>query len=1053
MHYKITLLNNSTDQSTADIALNDTEGAVQFHVSSTNKIMKQHLDTLLKTEYYSMSPGLISKTDSTVCVLKISPFTREYFALLPEILGWKGYKSEVGVITKSVDDDFIIFKSEAMYNNTKGERIVKMVPAGMMAVNVDGRTVMGGRYLNANIDKEGATWSLVENPHENQTADERLYAKSDAEFGMTEYHPGMDEKAYSVRETEEDQTYHMPEQEYKAPASAQTLTDYYKTEVQEVSAPEENKPPMHLPTTMQPGYVIYSPSTGIAVLSENWPPTSLANYGDSAWYIFDAPDTDDESELADLEEILGPSPSLARGLKAGPVDIGTDLDVTDAPELRLDVEDNFFTDEFATSVIEVNKPLRKERNIVDLDNSDIISKIAQSRERISEFKKLTDYRETPESYPGLDPRLEDLNVPYLKGTYASMQFELRPEQKSVVLAMTDTKQYESFGGPEGYHGYYNNSSYGLGKSAMICAADAIMRNRGDFESGTQVTLVTAPTKNIHVWASEIAKFRGEGATVVDGARGDRIAQWEKLLEQSREGELPNFVVVAGSKFRLGSDTVEDDDGEEKQEIDIDAQYMRLMALGGKSNGKAVAGGHIAALVLDETSKYVNMESTRYAAVKEIADSVYHGKGLVWMLNGDLSDNSATDTISQLSLINDTIRQDLDGSIQRWTKPDRNRPNSASRVWKTDNGELQDFNAKFGHTIYTLDGKTAAGDEYGMAYTPPSTTPLGKNWGTVYSETLDKMEAVLANVKGGKSTKALGMLSILINSSFGAVNPQRLLEYDVGTNLILKSVKTLLDAETYADFEDELRSYLLETTEQVYPVGRLPKDRLPVNKRDETYNRVFSATSKQALEVSTDLWDNPIIDSVISGVRASVEKADATGPVKLGVSGFSKRFINNVYRRLKDEYEDHKVMVMKFDGDTDGKLVQQQMQQHQDEDERNVISLVTSAGLYGLSLPAARSWGMPNWNPGKSGQFTGRFHRSPKQSHLMTALVPSGAAEYMREVEDRKKNIQKELKGELLDFDFEQDEDGELTGSGSVLKLMDKLQAYYPKILEKESRDL
>lgn len=1057
MYYRAKLLDQSVDQSEAEIVVQDTAQGVQYAVNTDNQKMKMHIEKVLSTEFYSISPGYTSNKESTVCVLQIPPYSREQALLIPEILGWKGYSVEKGDILKSsLIEDFLVFKSGTeITNNAAGERIVKRVPKGMIAVADDGRVVAGGKRLNANIDKPDATWRLVNNPYEAMTPDERASEHSDYEFGFNDYHPGFQEELYKGDANDENPSYHNITDDFEIPDDAPTLQEFYsKSDFGILSGEEVNTPeelPSHLPVSIQDGYILYSPEAGYALPSSSWPPLGLSGFHKLKWYAFEAPETEDPDDLRDFAEAFGMKPNLIPGATKKLVHWPEDLDVEDGILIRLVNDTGMASDDFKIVDIDVNMPLKRKTTFQELNSSENQEATSKIRNYIDSVKEYTSYRETPNSYPGLAPNINEMEVEDLTGGSASFQLSLRPEQKPVVNAITNTGNYEKWGGPTGQHGYYLNLIYGAGKTAIVCAADAMMRNRGHFKNGEQTTLITAPSKNIFVWQSEIAKFRAEGAIVISGSKGERISQWEEVVRRAKDGELPNFLIVAASKFRLGNEVVIEDE-EEKKEIDMDAQFMRLLALGGTANGSRIRGGHIAALTLDETSQYVNPESARYKAAREIAESVYYGKGITWMLNGDLSDNSATDTITQLSLVNNIVRNNFEDAVKAWTIKDTNRPNSNTRVWNVENGGLIDFNEKFGHTIYTLDGKMIAGDEYGLSFTSDMELPLGRNWGDVYNDVMDKMEVLLTNGTKGQATKALGMLSLLVNTSFGAIQPARLLEYDVGTEVLLAGVKDILEGELYDSFREELRTFLLSTTEESL-AGRTPKDRMKISDRDNAYNHTFSDISKQAMISVLDSWDNPVLDGILDGIKEAIDGCEPGQNIKLGIAGFSKRAIQTLYRRLRNEYEDHSVLIQKFDGDTESELINEQMQKHQEEDSRHVISLVTGAGLYGLSLPANRSWRFTTWNPAKAGQYTGRFHRNPRQPHIATVVVPRGVCEYMREIEDKKRVIQNTLKSELIDIEIDDlDDDATVRTGSSLSKLIDKLKAYRPEILTRERAD-
>lgn len=1055
MYYTVTLLNQANDKSTAEIILYQNPQSptgMQVAVTSSNPKMKAHLDKVLSTEFYSMSPGRASTNEATVAAMPLQPGSVEYYQCIPEILGWKGYKAVLNQgVHKSVDDlsSFIILKSDAIYNNAKGQRIVKYVPENMMAVNeLDGRVVMGGRYLNANIDKEDAEWVLTQNPYEGQSPGDRANAKADYEMGFEQYNPGMDEEAYTKRTEENDEgEYHKLQGSFKP--EGKRLSEYFGIDkahdVEEELTAKEVSLPSHLPPVIPAGSLVYSPDLNVALDSYFWPPKNLTGFDTADWYLYEYPNVD-EDEYDDLVELLGMTPQFIKGARSGLVRVEETIEDISGGILMNLGDLSAQSDQDVNNTIVINNPVEEDFPLTQLDSPEVQEQINQVRDKIDKWRNRTAVK-LDDGSRGIDPTLKDEKLPGLKGIHANFVYDPYDYQKAVIAAMVIPEQYEVFGGPRGYYGHYLNLKYGLGKTAIVAAADAIMRNKGMFKVGEQITLVTAPSKNIHVWGAELEKFRNESAVIISGYKGERIAQWESLLAQARTAQLPNYVIVAGSKFRLTSG--EDEDGEETRELDLDAKYMKLLALGGKSQGKTVKGGHVAALVLDETGNYVNPKSSRFTAVSEISEAVYYGNGIVWTLNGDLSGNSATDTISEISFVNMYAKKNYNDLAKAYTIPDPNRPNSDARIWKR-RGELPQFMQKFKNHIYSLDGETVAGDEFGLNYTEDLESPLGKNWGKVYTDALEKMEVTLE--MGKKSSRALGMLSLLINASYGAVQPARMLEYDVGVDTLIRDVKKLLDPQGQVEFSEQLKAFWRENTEETIEVGRLPKEKLPVQKRDESYNRNFSDSSKAAIDKVIDSWDNPVLDSIAQGIEDTIRSSPPGKPVKLGVAGFSKRAIQSLYRRLKSSYNESKVLVLKFDGDTTSEEVGSQQKAHQTEGDKHVISLVTSAGLYGLSLAADRSWVFSTWNPAKLGQYAGRFHRNPRQANTLTIVVPSGAPQYVREISGRKKTTQDVARAEVLDLEMD-DETEEFTGNvGSTTRLVDKLRYYEPRVLTKESKE-
>lgn len=1040
MFYKVTLLNNSQDTSSAEIVpYNSSGGGMNVLVYSDNSRMKAHLESLLNYEAYILAPGKATGSGAADGVLHLYPGTVDYLEALPEILSWRGYFVEfVNQTHKSLDflDVDVVLKAapSGMYTNAQGERIVKVVPQGYIAVHTDGRVVAAGRWLNANIDKEDAEWTLTENPYESMTSEQRASEKDYMDMYLQEYHPGVQDKLYQARQKEDDEFYYETE-EYKP--QGKKLSEVFQEEAQEpvlLPGDEETK---HLPDNVPPGKIMYAVDTGYAVSSEAWPP-DLEGYEKMRWYIFDSPDMTDE-EKKDYSELLGiDSPQMAVGLDKGPVKLEPNLDVSDA--YRLSVPG------FGSSDIVINTPQASRIKAEDLSgDQNYREQVKKVSEKLSKIKELTAYVDPETGEVGLSPELDNIELEDLRGAAANFVANPFAHQKAGIMALTEASQYESQGGPKGWHGHFLNWAYGLGKTAIVAASDAILRNRGVFRVGEQATIVTAPNKNIYVWKEEIGKFRDEDAVVIDGDRSTRIDQWEALLARARRNELPSFVIVGSSKFRFTRAEGEVEDPEDAWELGIDAQYMKLMAMGGSSNGREVTGKHISALVIDESGQYVNPDSARHSAVMEISEAVYQGEGLTWTLNGDISGNSSADTISEVSLINKFARDNHMNLVEEYTKTNRDvdtRGNRLGRrVWK-DFKRMREFASIFRPQIFSLNSSTVAGDEYGLVRTDDVGSPLGKNWGEVYSRAQGKLVAAAATKK---MTKAFGLMQILINSSLGAVHPSRLIEYDLGVEKMISGVRDLLPSDEYADFREKLMQYQKSTSEEYPAIGRVAS-KMSIADRDRLFNDLFSDSQILAMRRALGSWDAPVIDQFVEGVDAEIAALKPGEATKVGIAGFSKTAIRAIYDRLKDRYQD-KVLVQVVDGDTTPEEVNMMQKRHQTEKDRTVVTLVTAAGLYGLSLPSDRSFRLPTWNSAKAGQYEGRFHRSATQNNVVTVAVPDGVCQYMRELEQAKRALEIETKGAVLDIN---DEGDELDVKNIDTSFIEKLERFRPRILERES---
>lgn len=1038
-YLKVTLLNDSKDDSYAEIVPTEYDGGVYPTVYSKNQKMKSHLEKLLQYPAYIASPGMNTSNFFADSVLELQPNTIYYINALPEILSWRGYNvTVVNKTHKSIDyqDLFIPFEVTKSVNdgniiyNEKNERVVKKVPLGYVAVHEDGRVVGGGKYLNANIDKEGANWRLVENPHEGSTPEERKLSKKYMDAGLQEYHPGAEENLYSSRDTE-DSDYFTTTTTYKP--SGDSLSDYFRT--QDSQKLQEEELPSSYPAFLEPGNIVYSPKTGQAFSSEFWPPKGI-DYDSADWYVFPGGSLSDEEK--DLyASFSGLSPSLISGIDKGIVQSEKDLDVSSGFKIkRNNLEDRMGELEDSASSVVINPISEEKLEIREMLNDEWMETFSEAKKSLKQITDLTSKK--------ISPELDDMQIEGLKGQNARFAFDLYPYQKAIVNAMTTENQYEVFGGPKGWHGYFLNVKMGLGKTAMVAAANSVMRNRGLIKNGQQTSIITAPNKNTYVWQSEIGKFLGEHAVVIDGDRQERIDQWEDIIEKARQGELPSFIVLGSSRFRYVRGDL-DDDEQDAWELDTDAKYMKLLSLGGKSSGKEVKGNHVGIFCVDESAQYVNPDSARHSALKDIVEAMYQGKAITWTLNGNISGNSATDTISDLSFINKFVRDNYMSMVQEYTMTNRDsfRESKAMgrRIWK-DFARLKDFLYTFGSQIYSLDGRTVAGENFGLVRTEDSLSPLGPEWGSIYFESERKLAAAASNKE---MPRALGLLSALINSGFGAISPARLLEYDLGTKHIMKGVASILPGQDFDEFREQLKEFLDKTTETSMSTGRFPKKGVSSQERDKFYNSIFSSVSKNALEIAVDSWESPLINDLLTQVKTELQQnAPANRNMKMGIAGFSKTAINKIANKLRDIYSSEKVLIQVVDGDTDAEEVQQIQDRHQKEEDKHVITLVTGAGLYGLSLPAERSWRFPTWNSSTGSQYEGRFHRKAEQKNTVTVVVPEGITQYMRELEQRKGSMASSATNVLLEVDDSGDELA--ITSNQVTRLMDKLDQYRPRVL-------
>jgi len=1035
VYLHVKLLNDSIDKSTAEIVPKQTPQGFAYLVYSENPKLKAHLEKLLMYSAYVVSPGKNDVNFFADSVMFLQPNSLYYLNSLPEILSWRGYDVTVQKgVHKSVDfDEFFymdVIKSagnEITYNQA-GQRIVKYVPRGYVAVHSDGRTVAGGRYLNANIDKQGAQWTLVENPYEGQTTEQRGQIKQFMDVGLEEYHPGVEEGAYTDIGEDESLQYRL-DRDY-TPAGI-SLEEHFKDDPRRSDTPV----PSNYPPQLEAGNIVYSPETGQAFASEFWPPEGI-DYQKNKWYIFTGNKlTDEEKSL--YGSIRGLSPDLIPGISEGVVQSEVGLDVSGGFLIGNSSPASEMTDlnTGASQAIRLQETPQVRFEIRDMLDAGWRASYRKAADALRVIKDLT--------RGSIDPSLDDMQIEGLRGSEAVFSASLYPYQKPVVQALVQPEQYEVFGGPKGWHGHFLNVQMGLGKTAIVTAAVAVMRNKGMVRNGEQTTIITAPNKNVYVWQQEVGKFLGEHAIVIDGDRETRIRQWEEVLELARTSEIPPFVIVGSSKFRQTRGDF-DDDSDDQWELDTDAQFMKLLSMGGSYGESPVAGNHVGIFIVDESGQYVNPESARHKALLEVTDAVYQGKGITWTLNGTISGNSATDTISELSFINKYVRDNYMALVTEYTKTNtdstRESKSLGRRVWK-DSQRTKDFFYTFGSQVYSLDTRNMYD---GMSSTEDALTPLGAEWGKVY---LDAERKLASAVDGNSGNRVMGILSILINAGFGAVSPARLIEYDLSSSHIYSGVAARLSGDDLTRYNEQYKEFVSRTTEIIPGVGRVPMQRMSVTDRDAVYEQVFSPDFREILDSVVDEWECPYTDNIVRSIQTDFEQNVAAGRnYKIGVAGFSKISIRKIFKRLSSAFSSRECLVQVVDGGTSAEEVNNIQTRHQGERDRNVITLVTGAGTYGLSLPSDRTYRAAAWNSARGLQIGKRFHRNPKQKNLLTVVIPAGITQYMRELELRKGSMASSATNVLLEV---QDEGDELVlNSNSMSKLLDKLAQYRPRILER-----
>lgn len=1029
IYYEVRLTNNRLDKSTAEVVPYQNGTVAVF---SENAKMKRHLEEVLSQPAAVIAPGVAGESSHTDGVLMVWPGSEEFADVIPELLSWSGYIAKLKTeVHKSIEFlDLMVVKAvgdDTIYHNAKGERILRRVPDGYIAVHVDGRAVAGGGWVNANLDKEDAEWTLIDNPYEFDTPEVREQYRQYMDWNTVESHPGVEEELYKERPEGE---FHYTE---RIPETGLRFSEVLGKKG-EYGVVREVEEPLNVP--VPEGKIFYSPHTGHAVLSKFWPPEEIENYDTLAWYMFDEVDMTDE-EKEQTSAITGLYPQTITGLDQGVVQSEPKLFVGDASRFNIP----------GAGDIQLNPTTKTTADLQTLINDpEYDKKVREAKASLQEITKYTNFRDLVTGERAIDPEIENLEVDYLDGEFATLRLPPYDFQRPGILAMTDRKQFEQYGGPAGHHGVTMAWGMGAGKTMLVAAADAVMRNRGDFKAGEQVTIVTAPAANVKVWAGEIYKFRGEDAIVVDGTREERIEMWEHLIDLAGRKQLPSMIVVGNSKIQQDQDEL----------MTIDAQYMQLLAQGGILRGETeVKGGHVSALALDESGQFVNHDSNRHQALRNVVESIYQGGGIVWPMSAQVSGNSVSDTISHLSFTNKSVRDDYAKTVNMFAKADsygQSRAAQGRKVWRTE-GLQQAFAQMYGGQFYVLDNTTIAGSEYGKVTTDDVHSDIGANWGNVYTQAQDlALRALNADDPGVRGT-TLGMMSIMLGASMGAVSPVRMLEYRFNEDELLGGAKKNFSPEEQVEMMEQIRDFQAKTTFEnsalrdiwETPVYVPDTEFMGVNERDKAYREMVSEKYRTAIEDELYSWDSPAKEQVIETVEeALVESLAGDEYLKVGVAASSKHAVHAMARGLREKYGD-RVLVQVVDGDMTPDQVKEVQDTHQAKHSRPVVTLVTGAGKFGLSLPSERTVRFPVWNSATAEQFEGRFVRNPRQKNTTTVVTPTGIFEYMRGLELRKQSLEHSTRGSLLDGP-----DSEVLDLVDVESFFDNHHRYLPDVRRVES---
>lgn len=1030
MYFRVRLTNSALDKSIAEIVPHKSGTIV---VVSENSRMKVHLQKILSAPANILAPGLSGPGFYADGVYTVWPGSQEYVRAIPEILSWHGYLVDKFLeVHKSVEFlDFSALKSmdDYIYYNAKQERIVKRVPEGYIAVNnASGKMVPGGGYLRANIDKEDAEWVLIDNPYEGYTPEQRGQSlERSRKTPLVEYHPGMEEELYKLRE--EDDFYvsdfEVPE-EWKKPLSEVFTELSGPDSPREVGSKGLHVPEGSLDRKFPPGGIIYNPSEGLALLSENWPPTEVEGYEHLKWYMYEGAAKRPEAiRAAAVQMGASLTPALITGLE------GTTGVVKTEPKMKVHSASFQLSRRSSVGILLSDPEVSAiDARKVEVD-SDYLASVTKVRESLGTYRGLL-FNRTSAGHIRLGEDIEDFVVPEFSkefsGKYtgrfrgmfrgisqgkfdpdaASMVngIKMRPEQEVMAAAMADMTQYEIGGGPRGAHGFFLGAGTGTGKTVTVLRADAIMRRRGDLVNGEQMTVITAPTIQPHTWKAEIKKFRGEEAEIIGYSpgghklsRSERIEQWERLLERASRSELPKLLIVPNSAITQDRD----------EELTMDTQYMQLLAQGGTQeiSGRKVKGGHIGVLAVDEVGQFMTQTSNRSQAIKSLAESVYQGKGLVWGISAQVLANGAPDVIGTVALFNKVVRDNQLLITNKYSQSDRSRQSFegafTGRKWFESDKAMREFMLLYGSSMISLDSETIAGDRYARTR-DTEIQGISKPWYGVYLRMQGRMLSYTN--KGERDehlrNRGLGLMAMMDQVAKGAVEFQRLIEYGEDREF-LEMAKEGMSVSDVKDFNEQVQEYRRRVHLPDKEFGKpVPDTEMDTTERDKIYEEVVSEKFRRRVDDLVFNLGSPVRGAVMNEVRrVTSTKVRDNEYGSVGIASQSTVFLDQISRELS--YYGDKLKVIKAYGPgVDSARVAELQKEHRDATGRPVVVLVSSSGTYGLSFPTTNSIRLPTWSTMAGEQMEGRFARNPLQKHHTKVITVSGVSTYAGIIERRKR---------------------------------------------------
>lgn len=634
---------------------------------------------------------------------------------------------------------------------------------------------------------------------------------------------------------------------------------------------------------------------------------------------------------------------------------------------------------------------------------------------------------------------------------------LRLHQIYGVEMATMQERYAAYGGIEENDGYFWQWKPGVGKSLVIVAADAVMRNKGLFK-GTHV--IMAPRAVVPNWGRDLVNFRKKKENkdffIIDGDRQKRQKQWERIQQLTEAGTPPQFVIIGAGKASFEAQSEEE---EEEEEVNLEDSFDTTDEAKEKSNKKEknsdmhdfsmdmkylrellIETGNLTAMTIDETGLFVNKNSRRHQVLRalvNLATSDTNSAGqkkkqrsIIWTLNGNIQGNSAADMISELGWVNAGARVNRDAITTQFTnKPQKNSDNVVWNEEKKGSNKigLPTFMRNFGHSINRVDQMKATGTDTLDLST--EVLPTGEEYASVYEGALDKFIKISDNQDPEENLSGyrFGLMAIMLNASQNAAKPSRMVEYGLDDKL-MEGMKQILRKNEWKEFQERIQEYRSQVSTFISSgdIGWLPKAKqrnqegqviegsgYTAAERDDLFEQIVGRKYTDIIDNLTNgnsstytrkgrtitSWSNPIVELVVEKLEERIGKPKTLHErIKIGFQSQSRMIAEAVYKATgRIVGLDRQLLV----GGTKQSEILKMQEEHAKKEGNPIISIMTGAATHGVNFASPLGFVTETYNPAKVEQGQYRFRRNIFDPVEIVRIGSSGIGAIVSEIAARK----------------------------------------------------